>query len=142
MFLFVWPNSFDASVTESFRNTATRCQGYSWTNRGGTTDSLMSIYLDDFAKCGVPVNACTFLGRSESVAVYSRAVRFNHHGGLVGEFNWGDHEERELWAKKLMPHVNPVERLNQLAAVLAGPAFDDNQLEYGKRHVLNRMLME
>ena len=142
MFMLVWPTDFDDVAPTSFVQSSQCWAGYSWASRGGTTLTLLENYLDEFARNGVPVNACTFANRETSARTHQQVVRFDHHGGLVKHLDWGEALEMELWAKKLMVYSMPVERLNQVAWVLTGPEFTLDQREYGKRHILTRMLTE
>lgn len=142
MYILLWPMAFKERLSASWRRDAFYWREYGWIRRGGTTKNLMNDYVQEFASAGVPVNVGAFMGDTPAMAM-SRATRFNHVGDLIELPGWPpEYTEAELWAQKLMSAGLPIERLNQVAKVLCGPTFLDDQWENSQRYLLKQMLID
>lgn len=106
-----------------------------------------SCLADTLANGGMASNIVGFNNASSFKVMWRRAVRFDATGLLVESTTWSVGTElRDLIYDRLIATVDAqkwtTELLFQYAIALCGPDFCPNQLEYGKRYMLRKLLLD
>jgi len=97
---------------------------------------------------GLAVNLIGFANSKSTKDVWRSSIRFNHQGDLIEQkMAWpiSEIELEVIWQRVIgakHEHHHTEAELRQYCKALCGPIFEGDQLEYGKRYMLRKMLLD